>query len=157
MLKVNLRHLEEHGIRLQGDLAAAELALGVRDELIRAEQPLHYDLSVQLLDDAVLVTGDLVLPLECDCARCLKKYSSELKISGWALHLPLEGEDKVSIDNDCVDLTPFMREDILLDFPQHPLCKPECTGLKRKPVRPPKVASNPALDVWTQLDKLKLK
>ena len=157
MLKVNLRHLEEHGIRLQGDLAAAELALGVRDELIRAEQPLHYDLSVQLLDDAVLVTGDLVLPLECDCARCLKKYSSELKISGWALHLPLEGEDKVSIDNDCVDLTPFMREDILLDFPQHPLCKPECAGLKRKPVRPPKVATNPALDVWTQLDKLKLK
>ena len=157
MLKVNLRHLEEHGLRLQGELTAAELDLGIRDELIRAEQPLQYDLSVELLDDAILVTGNLVLPLDCECARCLKRYASELKLSGWALHLPLEGEDKVSIDNDCVDLTPFVREDILLDFPQHPLCKPECAGLKRKPVRPPKTASNPALDVWTQLDKLKLK
>jgi uncharacterized protein len=157
MLKVNLRHLEEHGIRLQGDLAAAELALGVRDELIRAEQPLQYDLSVELLDDAILVTGNLVLPLDCECARCLKRYASELKLSGWALHLPLEGEDKVSLDNDSVDLTPFVREDILLDFPQHPLCKPDCAGLKSKTARKPKAVPKPALDVWAKLDKLKLK
>jgi uncharacterized protein len=157
MLKVNLRHLEEHGLRLRGELSAPELDLGVTDELIRAERPLRYDLSVELLNDAVLVTGNLVLPLECECARCLKKYTTDLKLSGWALHLPLEGEDKVSVDNDAVDLTPFIREDILLDFPQHPLCKPDCAGIKRKTVRPPKAAPEPALEVWTQLDKLKLK
>ena len=37
---------------------------------------------------------------------------------------------QVAIENDCVDLTPFVREDILLEFPQHPLCKPDCGGLK---------------------------
>jgi uncharacterized protein len=157
MLKVNLRHLEEHGIRLQGELAAAELALEIRDELIRAEQPLQYDLSVELLDDAILVTGNLVLPLDCECARCLKRYASELKLSGWALHLPLEGEDKVSLDNDSVDLTPFVREDILLDFPQHPLCRPDCAGLKTKTVRKAEAGEKPAAAVWAKLDKLKLK
>ena len=45
-------------------------------------------------------------------------------------HLPLEGEEAVSVVNDCVDLTPYVREDILLEFPQHPLCEPECRGLR---------------------------
>ena len=104
-----------------------------------------------------MVTGSLVLPLTCECARCLKKFKTELKLTGWALHLPLEGEDKVPVDNDSVDLTPFVREDILLDFPQHPLCKPECAGLKQKAVRPPEAVEKPALAVWAKLDKLKLK
>ena len=156
MLKVNLRHLEEHGIHLQGELPVAGLDLGVNDELIRVERPLRYDLAVERLNNAVLVTGSLVLPLDCDCARCLKKFKTELKLAGWALHLPLEGEDQVPVDNDCVDLTPFIREDILLDFPRHPLCRPECAGLKNK-ARQSQAGENPALNVWAELDKLKLK
>lgn len=157
MLKVNLRHLEERGLRLQGELPAADLDLGVDDELIRVEKPLRYDLSVELLNHALLVTGTLALPLDCECARCLKKFTLNLELSNWALHLPLQGEDKAAVDNDCVDLTPFMREDILLDFPQHPLCKPDCAGLKSKTARRAKAAEKPALDVWAKLDKLKLK
>ena len=157
MLKVNLRHLEEQGIHLQGELSAAELDLGVNDELVRAEQPLRYALSVELLHDAVLATGSLVLPLDCECSRCLKRFATELKLTGWAVHLPLAGEDPVPVDNDCVDLTPFIREDILLDFPQHPLCKPDCAGLNSKPARKFKAAEKPAPDVWAKLDKLKLK
>jgi uncharacterized protein len=157
-LKVNLRHLEEHGIRLKGELPVAELDLGVNDELIRAEQPLRHDLTVELLHDALLATGSLALPLECECVRCLKKFKTELKLTGWAAHLPLEGEDKVSVDNDCVDLTPFVREDILLDFPQHPLCRPDCAGLKPKNrVRKAEAAEKPAAAVWAKLDKLKIK
>ena len=156
-LKVNLRHLAEHGVRLEGELPVAELDLGVEDELIHLKKPLHYDLSVELLHDALLVTGLLVLPLDCECGRCLKKFKTELKLAGWAAHLPLEGEEKVLVDNDCVDLTPFVREDMLLDFPQHPLCKPECAGLKKK-----KTSSSPggeakdAPSPWGALDKLKL-
>ncbi len=74
------------------------------------------------------------------------------------MHLPLEGEDKVAIDNDCVDLTPFVREDMLLEFPQHPLCKPDCAGLKKK-TKVRSADGNEAVakpSVWTELDKLKL-
>jgi uncharacterized protein len=157
MLKVNLRHLEERGLRLEGELPAAELDLGVEDELIRADQPLRYALSVELLHDALLVTGSLALPLECECSRCLKRFTTDLELADWAAHLPLAGEDKVSVDNDCVDLTPFIREDILLDFPQHPLCKPECAGLKNESARRAAAVDTPAPDVWAQLNKLKLK
>ena len=156
-LKVNLRHLEEEGIRLKGELPVAALDLGVNDDLVHAEKPLRYDLSVELLHDAVLATGSLVLPLDCECARCLKKFKTELKLTGWAAHLPLEGEDKVAVENDCVDLTPFVREDILLDFPQHPLCRPDCAGLKSKTARQAEAAEKTASDAWAKLDKLKLK
>jgi uncharacterized protein len=157
MLKVNLRHLEENGIHLQGELPVAELALGVNDELVHAEKPLRYDLNVEQLHDALLVTGSLALPLACECARCLKKFKTELKLAGWTAHLPLEGEDKVPVENDCVDLTPFVREDILLDFPQHPLCKPDCAGLKKKAARKAVAEEKPVAAVWATLDKLKLK
>lgn len=157
-LKVNLRHLEEHDLHLQDEMPVAELDLGVADEMIRAEQPLRYDLTVDLLHDALLVTGSLVLPLDCECVRCLKKFKTELKLAPWTVHLPLEGEDKVSVENDCVDLTPFMREDILLNFPQHPLCKPECAGIKTKSkASKAEAAENPASAMWAELDKLKLK
>ena len=157
-LIVNLRHLEAHEIRLKGELRVAELDLDVRDEMIRVAKPVEYDLEVEKLDDNLLVQGALQVPLECECVRCLKKFKRGLNLENWTLHLPLTGEEAVSIDNDCVDLTPFMREDILLEFPQHPLCKPDCRGLekisagKTKTVGENKVVSPP----WTKLDKLKL-
>jgi uncharacterized protein len=158
MLKVNLRHLDDHGLRLRGELPVVELDLCVTDELIQLEKPLKYDLSVELLHDAILATGSMALPLDCECARCLKKFKTVLKLKDWAVHLPLEGEDKVSVDNDCVDLTPFVREDILLNFPQHPLCKTECAGLKpkTKALKAGRDESSPSA-AWAELDKLKLK
>lgn len=157
-LKVNLRHLEEHELHLKDEMPVAELDLGVADEMIHVEKPLRYDLSVDMLHDALLVTGSLTLPLDCECVRCLKKFKTELKLKPWTVHLPLEGEDKVSVDNDCVDLTPFIREDILLSFPQHPLCKTDCAGLKTKSkAAKAETAENPASVAWAELDKLKLK
>jgi uncharacterized protein len=156
-LSVNLRNIEEHEIHLKGELPVAELDFGVTDELVRLEKPLRYDLTVEQLHDSLLVRGSLKLILNCECVRCLKAFEHKLVLEDWALHLPLEGEDKVSVNNDCVDLTPFVREDMLLEFPQHPLCKPDCAGLKTKSavkMTGQDEAAKPS--PWTQLDKLKL-
>jgi uncharacterized metal-binding protein YceD (DUF177 family) len=80
MLLVNLRHLEAHEIHLEGELAAAELDFGLRDEMIRAEQPLRYDLTVEKMHDALLVTGSLQLILDCQCVRCLKSFEQRLGV-----------------------------------------------------------------------------
>lgn len=156
MLKFNLRHLDEHAIHLKGELPVAELDFGVTDELVHLEKPLRYDLQVEEMGDSVLVTGSLRLILDCECVRCLKAFQHEVALKDWALHLPLEGEDKVSIDNDCIDLTPFVREDMLLEFPQHPLCKPECAGLKKKVRSQAGGQEKTKPSVWTDLDQLKL-
>jgi uncharacterized metal-binding protein YceD (DUF177 family) len=161
-LTVNLRHLENRNLVLRGELPLADLAFDLRDDLIRATQPLHYDLEIELLDDSLLVQGLLRLKLECQCVRCLKDFEFELALDPWTLHLPLEpleGEDAVSIKNDCVDLTPLVREDILLGFPQHPLCESDCGGLKKASVGQArktvgKDESKPS--AWAELNKLKL-
>ena len=157
-LSVNLRHLETRNLVLRGELSLAELDLDVRDEMIRVTQPVEYDIEIEKLDDALLVQGELHVALECECVRCLKKFTRGLDLENWTLHLPLAGDDAVSVDNDSVDLTPFVREDILLGFPQHPLCKPDCVGLKPKTGKSKKIADKvePKPSAWTELNKLKL-
>lgn len=151
-LKVNLRHLEEHGIHLNGDLPVEELDFGLHDEMMVARKPLHYDLHVEEVTHGVLVQGKLELMLDCQCVRCLKSFEKKIELSAWTVHLPLEGEEKVAVDNDCVDLTPYIREDMLLEFPRHPLCKPDCGGLKKN--RRGEAEMGPS--AWNELDKLNL-
>ena len=157
MLKVNLRHLEEDEVHLAGELSLAELDFGVTDELVHLEQPLHYDLEVSQMHDSLLVTGSLRLALKCECARCLKPFQQELRLDDWTLHLPLEGEEKVPIVSDCVDLTPYVREDMLLELPQHPLCKTDCAGLNKKSKPHQAGFDEPSKpSPWGALDKLEI-
>jgi uncharacterized protein len=158
-LIVNLRHLEEKDVVLRGELPVAELDLDPRDEMIRVAQPLRHELEVQLLEDSLLVRGWLRLTLECQCVRCLKPFLQELELKPWACHLPLEGDEPVPIVNDCADLTPYVREDMLLELPRHPLCHPDCQGLETTRAGPAgrtggKDESAPS--AWAELDKLKL-
>jgi uncharacterized protein len=142
MLTVNLHHLEAHEIHLEGELPVKELDLDAQDPMMRAEQPLRYDLRVEKLADGILVTGSLCLTLECECVRCLEPFRHELNLA------------------DCVDLTPYLREDILLEFPQHPLCKPDCRGLEKTSTGKARPGRNrrggTASSWWAELNKLKL-
>ena len=159
-LLVNLRHLEAHPVKLQGLLPVKELDIDTHDEMIRLAQPLAYDIEVEQLDGGVLAQGRLRLTLRCQCVRCLKPFQYELKLEHWARHLPLQGEESVPVVNDCIDLTPLVREDILLEFPQHPLCDPECRGLPIPAAGKGKKSGGADqreanLSAWAELNKLK--
>jgi len=160
-LVVNLRHLEAQNIHLEGKVPAAELGIDTLDEVIQVSRPLEHDLEVQKLEDGLLVQGRLRLDLDCQCVRCLKPFQYPLELDPWTCHLPLQGEDCVVPVNDCVDLTPYVREDILLEFPRHPLCDPECRGLPGVSVGKPRNSSNTGKtgtdkSAWAELNKLKL-
>jgi uncharacterized metal-binding protein YceD (DUF177 family) len=160
-LTVNLRQLEAHNIVLAGKLPADELEIDTFDTVIQLAQPLEYDLEVQKLEGGLLVTGHLRLNLECQCVRCLKPFQHRLELDDWASHLPLQGDGCVTPVNGCVDLTHQVREDILLEFPWHPLCSPECRGLPGTLVgksRNNDCAGKAGIEVsvWSKLNKLKL-
>ena len=157
-LIVNLRHLKEKDVILRGELPVSELDLETHDEIIRVTRPLRHELEVQLLEDSLLISGSLRLTLECQCVRCLQPFERELALDPWTCLLPLNGEEPVPVVNDCVDLTPFVREDTLLEFPRHPLCKPECRGLEKPKTGSAKNSGegDPIPSAWAELDKLKL-
>jgi len=158
-ITVNLRHLEAHNKRLTGELPVEELDLDLRDEMVQAPWPLEYDLEVQKLDEDLLVQGKLRLVLTCQCVRCLKPVERAVELDPWACHLPLQGEEAVPVTNDLVDLTGSIREDILLEFPQHPLCDPECGGLPNSLNGKKKTAGSTGRtegpSAWSELNKLK--
>lgn len=159
-LLVNLRHLEKRDLTLEGELPAVELELEHLDEMIHVQEPLKYRLEVQLIEGGVLARGELRLMLDCECVRCLKPYRRELVLSGEVCYLALTGDEKVAVSNDSVDLTPQLREDILLEIPQHPLCKPDCSGLPAPAAKDSKKSgrkkrAEDAPSAWSALDKLK--
>lgn len=158
-LRLNLVELQKEPAHLVGTLPPDALDLGVQDDLLRFAHPLEYELEAEHMGDAVLVQGTLRLPVDCECGRCLKAFRHEILLEGWAAHLPLEGGDKVAQNGDSVDLTPYLREDIVLALPQYPVCGAGCGGMKA----PPPDKRNPAgsgrtgsPETWAALDRLKL-
>ncbi|HWD21043.1 MAG TPA: YceD family protein [Verrucomicrobiae bacterium] len=154
-LRVNLHQLEEKDFYLEGEIPAEELSLEETDELVHLRQPLEYDLTVQKIDQSILVQGTLRARLDCECARCLKAFQETLELSDWTALLPLDGPEKVELKDDSVDLTPVLREDILLGFPQHPLCESDCAGLPNRIAPEPAQSENAS--AWSELNKLKFK
>ncbi len=159
-LVVNLRHLANHNVRLQGELPAGELDLETHDEMIRVNDPVSHDLEAQLLDDNLLVRGSLRVVLDCQCVRCLKPFAYDLNLAEWTCLLPLKGDECVAVRSDCVDLTPHIREDILLAFPQHPVCDSKCRGLAKVEIGIKKMSGRDKTEsgssAWSALNKLKL-
>jgi uncharacterized protein len=158
-IHINLRHLEERDIRLRGAVAPADLNVETFDELIHVNRPLAYDVEIQKIEHALLAQGRLELVLDCECARCLKPFQHQIQFEHWVCHIPLDGDEKAPVVNDLVDLTPYLREDIVLAFPQHPLCGSECGGpapLLKKPGKGAEVTEPSAPSPWAALDKLKL-
>jgi len=154
----NLRHLEKKSLRLQGEASPEALDMQVDATVIQARHPLSYDIEIERLGNSILLRGRLAMSLQCTCVRCLKIFERRIELADWSCHLALEGEEAVPVTNDIVDLTPVVREDMLLSFPQHPLCEPGCGGLTWPPASgKEKTEKQGAGSVWTALDQLKLK
>ena len=155
---INLKLLAREELFLEGTLTPQELEIDNVDELVHVTKPVSYDLEVQEAENGILVVGKLAVTLQLECSRCLKPFDKDLDLDDWTCFLPLDGEDKVVVNNDCIDLTPYIREDILLCFPQRPLCRADCGGLPVKKSGKPRKANGPdgsKTSAWSELNKLK--
>ena len=119
-MKINVKRIPVDGERLAGTEPGAIMELDEPDVSFR--QPVEYELLAQLQGRALLVTGRLRTQAALHCSRCLQPFAQPLAVTQFVAHRELAGED-------FVDLTPQIREDILLELPQRALCRPECKGL----------------------------
>jgi uncharacterized protein len=156
-LLVNLRLIERKSLRLEGELPAELLGLGQVDELIQAPQPLAFDLEVEKQGASLYVHGRIEVELECECARCLRRFRHRVCLDPYDLWVPLEGEES-AVAGDFVDLTPWVREDTLLGFPQRPLCGTDCQGLPGVVVDAGGAGGEKSNSgsAWSELDRLDL-
>jgi len=105
-------------------------ALGVAEDLILAF--LRGRVRLSRTREGILVQGELETALEGECRRCLTTIAIPivLKLEElFALH-PNKGDAEFSVSEDAVlDLTPLLREEVIISTPLAPLCKPDCAGL----------------------------
>jgi len=163
-LLLQLESLAKGFVSISGDLPLNELNMASLDELIEPTGPLEYDLIMRKKGDSILLKGSLIMWLKCECARCLQPFDHLINLRNWSCLLPLKGEDSVQLNGDTVDLTPHLREDTFLAFPQHPLCGSECGGVsnmtenrKKSTHFTPSPEESEKENIWEQLDKLDLK
>jgi DUF177 domain-containing protein len=151
-MKIHLKQIPAEGLRLEGeeDCPIPELTA----DGIRCVGPLHYDLDVGISAGALWANGILKQPVEVTCVSCLEKFVHEIKVPAFALHTELHGPETV-------DLTPFFREDILLNLPAYPHCDREggrvCPMAKTIKNADEKTVLEERPPDWSALDKLKLK
>lgn len=121
-LIVDIDRLARQGEQFVGEIPAEVLELGSATNLFEPQGNIHYDLFIQLIDAELLVQGTIRQRFRCTCVRCTDRFE-------W------EGVDPAIMfalqpaENPFVDLTPELRESIILTLPNHPLCRKECLGL----------------------------
>ena len=156
---VNVQHLELEGQEYQGSIPVDDLDLDSIDDLICPLSSLDYRLTVEKHETNLLVQGEMRQIFGCECSRCLKKFELPVVIPDWSGFVALEGEESLPVNNDMVDLTTVLREDILLALPQHPVCGQACRGLGSKvaEIREPHDAEDlKGSSPWIALDHLNL-
>jgi len=112
-MKVHLKQIPTQGLHLEGEEECPIHEL--ESEGIRCAGRLHYDIDVGVAGGGLWANGSLLQPVELRCVSCLEEFLHEIRVPAFAVHMELHGPETV-------DLTPFMREDILLNLPAHPHC-----------------------------------
>lgn len=112
-MKIHLKQIPPDGLHLEGEESCPIKELET-DEM-RCAGPLRYNLDIGISDGALWANGSLEQPVELRCVSCLEIFLHEIKVPAFALHTELHGPEKV-------DLTPLMREDLLLNLPAYPHC-----------------------------------
>lgn len=104
--------------------------LGVADERLVEGAPIAVDLRLESLPDGIVVDGTLGLRWHGECRRCLAPLEETLTTDVHELYqVELTDPEAFPILDNQLDLEPMVREYVLLDLPDAPLCQPDCAGL----------------------------
>lgn len=129
VLKLNVGFLltESHGTSRQTELDTP--ALAVADDLKLAF--LKADLRLSRTSEGILVQGTFETAVESECSRCLTELTIPIEAEVEELFATNpEADTEFFIGEDAVlDLTPLVREEIILHVPMAPVCQEACAGL----------------------------
>ena len=154
-MKVHLKQIPAEGLHLEGEEDC--LIQDLESEGVRCAAPMQYKIDIGVAEGALWANGSLTQPVELTCVACLEKFIRDITVPAFAVHTELGGPETI-------DLSPFMREDLLLNLPAHPRCDMDGTRECKSATKQlgaggedrQQVAAKREHD-WGALDKLKLK
>jgi uncharacterized protein len=136
-MQLNIRDLSAKGatIHFTDSFDLADLLKGRHD--IVEFGTLAADFTAEPESGVTRVTGELTLPVEMLCSRCLTPIKEKLSIpfdESFTQRSELvpknESEEEVHlVSEDKLDLGPYVEEAVWLALPYVPLCKETCEGI----------------------------
>lgn len=126
----------ELSFREPEDEVNRSLSHGVRDEW-RFKAPIDVQLSYYRAGTELFFEGRLEGSTAAECARCAEEFESGIERPFRFIMTPRSiaeegkaGDGTYAVyDGDKVDLSPLIREELLIALPTRPLCREECRGL----------------------------
>lgn len=113
----------------------AEAPEGLGNDVIGVPpaSPIELDLRLESVVEGVLVTGVATASVRGECGRCLDPVEQRLDIDIQELYLYPDAEpddtEASRLAGELLDLEPLVRDEVVLDLPFMPLCRPDCAGL----------------------------
>lgn len=124
-LKIDPRGIPSEGLHVEGQLPVTIFALS-EDDPARPVSPLDYQLTVMRDENDLIVHGHLGATFELTCGRCAERFQTRVELQTYGLDVEIENEDPI-------DLTIYLREDILLALPTYPRCETGNVTLRECP------------------------
>lgn len=123
-LNIDVARLDRDGEDFEGEIDPETVGYGLEEgDYATPSGGLRYSLFVQLLGDELLVRGAISQDFDRVCSLCAIPFKERIEEKSFVASLP------VAAGEAFVDLTEELRETILLNFPEHPVCRPDCRGL----------------------------
>ncbi len=102
--------------------------------------PIQGEIKLMRTNRSILVSGKLHTVVKSVCSRCLETFEYPLvieleeeffpaKSSGFSTVESEETEDFTIGEDNVLDLSEAVRQNILVNLPIKPLCRPDCAGL----------------------------
>ncbi len=111
------------------DVDTAEVGLDAEARLV-PDSSIGVRLTCASTNDGIVVDGSLAVRYRGSCRRCLRSVDGDGVVEVHELYQETRTDpDAFPIENDQIDLRTMVRESVLLDVPEAPLCRVDCPGL----------------------------
>ncbi len=121
-MKIDVRNIPPEGLFREENIPPEEL--DPETELVSLSGPAAVKARIFRIGDILDINVAVSAVLELSCSRCLCDYSLPLAKAFRFDHRIESGEEEA-------DLTPYIRDELMVDYPVKPLCNDNCKGLCR--------------------------
>ena len=112
---------------------SGEVSVDWRLELswVLPEPPLHFDLELSPIAGGIAVMGEIDADVVHRCYRCLTEWKENV-VRRVAQFITTAGNDEDAdyrLEADTYDFETMVRDELMIDLPIVPICRPDCEGL----------------------------
>lgn len=143
-MKVNIDDIDENGLNLDIIEDISGFSDIFKDTGLISITPVNARFDIERSGSDLFIKGSLDADAKMRCSRCLVEFNSHIHSDidlvflkavqkeaqeGYEKELSKEDLDINYYTDEELDVTEILREQIALDLPAKPLCRPDCKGL----------------------------